>query len=251
MKKINSIIMAACVAALGFFTSCGDEDPVGPSILVDGGYAIPAEVNKPVSVSAKIEQGDVKIKLITVEFTKADGSLLGGTITINDATTTTPTLDAFNKAAGATLPISYTFTAEGTYNITITATDKDGEVTAKTVVVTVAGEVKPPVDWTKGVNTITAEGTYAYKQEGNKEGTLVVSELTATSVKVQLDGLMPVVLSDAGASYLLKDGTAAQKADVNKNNFLLAKKNKDASIIDASGLTTKIEGAQNVLFVKQ
>jgi uncharacterized protein (TIGR02145 family) len=131
--------------------------------------------------------------------------------------------------------------ADGSY--TLRAESKTGENSASfTIAVS--------IDWSKGRNTISENGTYYYKQ-GATTGMLVVSELTEESVKVALDGKAAVTLSDAEKSYLLKDGTASYQAGANASNFLLAKKAGNATIIDKDGLKTAIEGAVGVLFVKK
>jgi|GEM_PF-2193894 len=104
------------------------------------------------------------------------------------------------------------------------------------------------IDWSKGTNTIVANGTYYYKQ-GSKEGEIVVTNLTSTSVNVSLDGKAVVTLSDAGNSYLLKDGTSSPRAGVDATNFLLAKSSGQARIVDVGGLISPIDGAQATIFV--
>ncbi len=223
MKKIfNLTVLLAALTAFAF-TSCGeDEDP--------------AKIN--VSFESKnIVKGNSAVVTITVdpeENLKSIELYYNGDFQKN---LTLPTKD--KSATSYELTISKSDLTEiGNYNLEVyskTGKSKDNQF-----------YVIP--DFTSGTATITANGNYYYLQ-GTSWGTLAVTNLTATSVTVSLDGKTAVELSDADKSYLLQNGTASKKDGVTKDNFLLAKKNADASIVDNAGLTTPIVGAENVKFV--
>ena len=231
MKKVFnlSIILAALTAALTF-SSCGnDDDKEAPEIVI--GSITETGVYGQILTDSDLKSVDLQ----------QDGRSVTGW----------PKSDF--KDAGQ--PISG---KDGNYNINISgltpgtkyklvAVDKADKQDSKEFT-TLGGA--PVIDWPSGTNTITANGTYYYKQ-GTTIGQLVVSSLSATSVKVSLDGKAEVTLSDADMSYLLNDGTASKQAGVNADNFLLAKKNGVAVLVDVDGLSTTIAGAQTVTFVKK
>lgn len=131
-------------------------------------------------------------------------------------------------------------------NYSLVVTDMGNRQTTKTFNIIEAGSTI--IDWTRGTNSIIANGTYYYKQ-GNVTGEVVVSNLTDKSVSVSIDGKPVVILSDSEASYLLKDGTASTKSGVTETNFLFAKKNGSPSIVDNNGISNPITGAEPVIFV--
>ena len=133
-------------------------------------------------------------------------------------------------------------TGLATGNYALTVTDMSDISTSRFF------QIDTGINWSTGSNTITANGTYYYKQ-GSKEGEIVVTNLNTSSVIVSLDGKPAVTLSDAGTSYLLKDGTASFQSGVDAFNFLLAKRMGEAKIINADGLASPIPGAENVIFV--
>lgn len=250
MKKI-SIILAACVAALGFFSSCSD-DVEEPSVnLLNTNGVITAGVAEEVTFGYKVEKGTENIASLTVVLSQEGVELTQELVKIDATTTTSPKLSDLNKAGGYTFEFVRTFQNEGKYEVLITAIDKDGEKGYKKATITIGDGVDK---WASAVSEIKADGTYAYKQ-GNKEGKIVVSNLTEASVTVKLDNNAEVVLSDAGDSWLKKDGTT--RGGVGESNgttaeeyatLLCAKKNKAAAIV--SGELTSVGAAEGLVFVE-
>ncbi|MDR1761489.1 MAG: hypothetical protein LBR55_03465 [Bacteroidales bacterium] len=253
MKKINSIILAACVAALGFFSSCNKDEANDPSVnLLNTNGVISAEVGEEVTFGYKVEKGSADIQQFTVVLAQSGVELTQELIKIDATTTTSPKLSDLNKAGGYTFDFARTFNTAGTYTITITAQDKDGGEGSKKATITV-GDASGAIDWTTASNKIIANGTYLY-QQGTKEGVIVVSDLTTTAVTVKLDDFASVALSDAGASWLMNDGTAKQQADAtsqaNTPNIVCAKLSGQATI-GSWELTQPGQAAPNaVKFIK-
>jgi hypothetical protein len=227
MKKVFNLSIILAVLAAFTLTSCNpeEEDAATVTITLDKTTLSEGE-----ALTGKIIS-DNNLKEVTI---LKDGSTLADY----------PTTDFGTGKPISGKDGSYIIRIDGLLagSYTIRATDKNGKEANKSFTV--------EFDWTSGVNTISENGAYYYKQ-GTTTGTLVVSELTEASVKVALNGKAAVTLSDAGTSYLLKDGTASNQAGVNASNFLLAKKSAVATIVDKDGLSTAIEGAEGVLFVKQ
>lgn len=224
MKKI-SIILAACVAALGFFSSCGeDDDSMSLSVTVmdqaTGKVAMEANLIK--TAVLKVVDGETKTDVSATYKTELNQLITKGNVIFN-------------------LPAA-------TYELTVT--DKDVKEIVKKFTIG-GGDVE--IDWSTATNKISAEGTYAYKQ-GDKVGTIVVSNLTAASMTVKLDAFTAVTLSDADASWLMNDGSAKKQADAtteeNTPNIVCAKKDKAAEIVSWE-LTKAGELAPNaVKFIK-
>lgn len=102
MKKINSIILAACVAALGFFSSCGkDNNPpsVSASVnLLNTNGVINIEVGENATFGYKVEKGSSDIQELKVVLAQSDVELTETLVLINSATTTSPKLSDLNKS---------------------------------------------------------------------------------------------------------------------------------------------------------
>ena len=228
MKKVfNLSIILAVLAAAFTFSSCKEEEE-GPAINA-------MEMNGFVTGGIVSEAG---LKSATLE---KDGKTVSGW----------PLTDfGAGKAVSGSAKEGYTITISGLEagKYVFIAIDKNDK--KDSFEFTVGGGTIQEPDWSKGTNTITANGTYDYKQGTNK-GVLVVSNLSAASVTVKLDNYTEVVLSDNGDSYLLKTGISSPQSGANASNFLLAKSGSEAKIVDADGLKTKIPGAETVIFVKK
>lgn len=138
-----------------------------------------------------------------------------------------------------------------TYELTVT--DKDVKEIVKKFTIG-GGDVE--IDWSTATNKITAVGTYAYKQ-GSKVGTIEVTALTAAAATVSVDGKTAVEISDAGASWLLTDGTTSNNAGLNIGEnmtaadaakILCAKKADVAEVV--SGELTSVKDAEGLVVVK-
>jgi hypothetical protein len=230
MKKVfNLSVVLAVLFAAFTFTSCDNDDDDAASITIA------------LNQSGIFTSGD----LIAGTITSPDEDLTK--VTIMKEGSAVKTYTSFNS-----LPIQKG--NNGVYAISISDVTATGEY--KMIAESKTGReersftIQPNIDWASGTNTISQNGTYYYKQ-GTTTGTLVVSVLTTASVAVSLDGKATVTLSDTGNSYLKKDGTSSAQSGVNAANFLLAKRNGQAQIVDKDGLTTPIAGAEAVVFVRQ
>ncbi|MDR2962525.1 MAG: hypothetical protein LBU90_02620 [Bacteroidales bacterium] len=200
MKKINSIIMAALVAAASLFsfTSCGTD----PEDLL----TVDASIMDQATGKVALEQTLGKVAQLWSITTGGETNL---------SSTYETYLDQLIKNGNtiiAGLP-------QGTYEIRVfDGTNLNTANVAKkqfTISTTTTGP-----DWTTATGTITANGTYAYQRgsdigTSNPTGTIVVSGISTASVTVKLDNYAAVTLSDAGSSWLLTNGTTANQSTVN------------------------------------
>ena len=158
MKKVNLILFAAFVAALGFFTSCGGEvDPVGPEITFQNydGSDITIDAGGAIDFSFVVKQGDAKIQDVVVKFGQ-------GSVT---ETLYTASVDATKIENNMVVAVAKTVNDPGTYTLTITVTDKGGLEFVKTINVIVASPI----------NEYTAKLLYAPLQDGSKACALATS----------------------------------------------------------------------------
>lgn len=191
MKKINSIIMAACVAALGFFSSCGGDDPADE---MDAKVTImPGEVGK-VAIEATLIK-DAQL-----------WSVDGGNRT-NISTTVQTKLDELVKNGNTII----SGLAEGKYELIVANakfTSNPTQTITREINIVGTGDGNILDELTYPNASINANGAYAIQRNGAFIGVLQVSEISATKVTVQFNQFNPVELSDAGASWLLIDGTS-------------------------------------------
>ncbi|HOS85341.1 MAG TPA: hypothetical protein PK734_00720 [Bacteroidales bacterium] len=134
MKKVNVIIIAAMVAALGFFTSCGEDvDPIGPEITFQNydGSDIILNSGEELNFSFVVKQGDEKIQDVVV--TLGQGQ-------VNEPIYTA-SVDAEKIQDGMLVEINELMEVPGTYTVTITVTDKGSLEFVKTVNVIVESPI--------------------------------------------------------------------------------------------------------------
>ncbi len=219
MKKINSIIMAACVAALGFFSSC---DPKEEDVMT-----VNVEVNQ-----------ETKEVTLTSEFIKTAvlKEVDGDTKTDISATYKTQ-LDALikNGIVRFTLP-------EGNYELTVT--DKDTKEIVKTFIV--GGGTTEPIDYNLTQFTAVANDVYAYEYDGEEKGTFTIASVT----KENGDAGYEVVFSNGltatlgytspAKSFLGANGATYSSAEAVTNNANL--------LLYLDGKTNTIKAGQLAVF---
>ena len=238
MKKVLnlSVIFAVLMAAFSF-SSCGGSEDEKNAPVITISYNELSGITGQITSDEDLAKVDLQLNGTSVSgfpITKFDaGNMISG------------------KGGSYAVSIPAAGLVDGTYRLI--ATDKGDRVATSNAIK--VGEDIPTTDkWKDAVNTISANGTYEYKQ-GNKEGVLVVSGLTATSVTVNLDDQGDVVLSDSGNSWLMKDGKSSNQAGAkaNASNIVLAKKGGVAVIVDYTGTTAgqngELTGATSVKFI--
>ncbi|MDR2929178.1 MAG: hypothetical protein LBV41_13430 [Cytophagaceae bacterium] len=242
MRKVNYFLFACVLGFSALFVGCGgnDDDPAVVSILLDG---------------TEWEAG----KAVTGKIT-SDNDLKSVTLTLGGQTVAGWPLTAFGTGKAVE-------GSKGSYNIrieglaagdyTIRATDTADKEDNKTFKVT--GTVVPEPDFANATETITvASGETVYCQQAGATEyfTLEITTVSADkkSVKMKFNGAAEVELSDAGTSYLKKDGQPSNKAgiDADKTSLLFAKKSADAMLCtgNSSELGTKYPEATAVKFTK-
>jgi len=251
--------MAACVAALAFFSSCGPKDDTDPSVdLLNTNGVIDIKEGGTASFGYKVEKGTSDIQSLKVTC-KEDGKT--GLVDLGDQTFTidanTPKnnpvqLKDINAAGGKSFTFSCKFENAGKFVVAIEAIDKDGKTASKTVTINV--EKEAVVDpWKNATSSITADGTYLYKQ-GNTTGKIVVSKLTTTSVTVKLDDYAPADLGDAAnqQSWLLNDGKASSQANAvaNPSKIVCAKISGKAEVGSYELTKAGEAGLAGAVFIK-
>jgi plastocyanin len=143
MKKINLFLLLLSVSVVALFTSCEETDPVGPTLSFFGGTFIDED--------ATVDAGE------TVSFswqaTKGDANLAEFTIRIGALDVAGFPKDDIDKDEYEDT-FDTVFTAEGVYEFTFIAEDKDGEQAIETITITVT---VPLID----------EGTFEMGASGN------------------------------------------------------------------------------------
>lgn len=129
MKKVNVIILAAMVAALGFFTSCGEDvDPIGPKITLSGITDIEINAGEELSLSFVVTAGDENLEDVVI---KKDGGI------VYKASDSTAGVDKETMS----VDFNYQLANEGTYVFDIIASDKGGLSDTISVNVTVGSSI--------------------------------------------------------------------------------------------------------------
>lgn len=116
MKKVKGLFLAALSAAL-MFTSCTDEDAVGPEITFpnNGDKTETIKIGESIIFQADVKKGDAKLDITGVKVTLA---LAGATQVIKD-------VDITDATDGFKVVVSHTFLIAGEYTFTFDAVDKD------------------------------------------------------------------------------------------------------------------------------
>jgi len=255
MKKINSIILAACVAALGFFSSCNKdkESESQPKITVDGASTLEKKVGEEVTFAYNVKKDIADLTSFTVTLNQEGVDLTETLISIDANSKGTPTLKDLNKAGGYDFTFTKTFTSKGKKTVTLTAKDKDGGETVKTVTITVIEDVTTPtIEYKHTKISVVAGKTYGFKN-GTLVGEMTIVSVETNKVVLTIKGVSgEFTLSKAGTSYLGKDYKtmlqAAAKADpANVLMCLLSDTADVASATLASDATIK-NGATETKF---
>jgi len=245
MKKFLSfpVIFAVLMTAFAF-TSCSDDDANISVIINNGQNGTTFAEGAPI---IGVVTSDNRVNEIIIE--RQDGNLWQPYRTI---ARTNFQANGIHESEGHNLALMITGVTAGTFNIQ--AVDNSGNRSNR--VEFTVGEQAPAIDWSTGRSTITANGTYAFRRAGGQEGTLVVTDLGLTSVRVQLGSHAAVTLSQDGHSWLMTTGLSSNQADAiaSAGNILLAKRANAAEIVDYRGTTAgaggQITGAQTVVFVR-
>ncbi|MCL2327360.1 MAG: hypothetical protein FWC39_02475 [Bacteroidetes bacterium] len=201
MKKINSIILAACVAALGFFSSCGGNGTDGLSASVT--------VQDHATGKVLLEQTEAK----TVELWSIDGDNES-----NISATWKTQLDALVKNGNTVI----TGLTPGNYRLIVYNNDKTEKITKNfTINNENGGGGDPVLDWTKAVTSfIAAEGdVYNYKYDGVEKGTFKIASVLPGNkgYKVTFSDGITAEISYDGKSFLTASLTTITGVEASAN----------------------------------
>lgn len=173
MKKVNVIILAVLVAALGLFTSCGEDvDPLGPKITLSGTNDRTISAGEELSLSFVVTAGDANLTDVVI---KKDGGI------VYKASDSTGVVDKTTMS----IDFDYVLTSVGTYVFEIIASDKGNLTETTTVNVTVESPIAeytakllyaPLANGTTACALATSTGA-TYTQAQAKENAAIVDIL--------------------------------------------------------------------------
>jgi hypothetical protein len=173
MKKLNYFLSFIALSGL-LFTSCEDENALGPSLEITSGTTVEAAANSTITITWRANAGDANLKSFTIK---------EGNVPIVDEDFVDwneyniPTSDNEAFVGSARVAIG----SEGT-SFTLTVTDNDGLTETETVTVTIGG---------------TAGG---------------INEFTAVLMGAQTSATGSTLDADAGIVYSITGGAAASHA---------------------------------------